>query len=75
MYHTNLIKAPSLVFVSKTDPIGAVSSNQRARESWENMGMKVCYNYVNMLNFTFKFAHVIGLLELFRKISARWAFI
>lgn len=41
MFHTNLIRAPALLMLSKTDPIGAVSSNTRAKESWENMGMEV----------------------------------
>lgn len=41
MFHTNLIKAPAQFFVSKTDPIGAVPSNQRVRENWENMGIQV----------------------------------
>lgn len=41
MFHTNLVKAPALFFLSKTDPIGAEKSNLRARESWENMGIKV----------------------------------
>lgn len=41
MFHTNLIKAPALFILSKTDPIGAVSSNLRAKESWENMGIEV----------------------------------
>lgn len=41
LFHTNIIKAPAVFFLSKTDPIGAEASNQRVRESWENMGMKV----------------------------------
>lgn len=41
MFHTNLIKAPALLILSKTDPIGAESSNLRAKESWENMGIEV----------------------------------
>lgn len=41
MFHTNLIKAPALFILSETDPIGAVSSNLRAKESWENMGIEV----------------------------------
>lgn len=43
MFHTNLVTAPALFFLSKTDPIGAVASNQRVRESWENMGTQVNY--------------------------------
>lgn len=41
MFHTNLVKAPAQFFLSKTDPIGAVRSNQRAKESWESMGIQV----------------------------------
>lgn len=46
MYHTNLIRVPALIFCSKKDPIGAERSNQRARENWENNGMKVFLLYV-----------------------------
>ncbi|XP_018563802.1 transmembrane protein 53 isoform X1 [Anoplophora glabripennis] len=41
MFHTNLVRAPAQFFLSKTDPIGAVKSNQRAKESWESMGIQV----------------------------------
>ncbi|GJQ75038.1 hypothetical protein Trydic_g9657 [Trypoxylus dichotomus] len=41
MFHTNLVRAPALLFCSEKDPIGAVKSNQRARENWESNGMKV----------------------------------
>lgn len=41
MFHTNIVRAPALYFLSKTDPIGAVRSNQRVRENWENMGIEV----------------------------------
>lgn len=41
MFHTNLIRAPALLILSKTDPIGAEPSNLRVKESWENMGMEV----------------------------------
>ncbi|KAI4463755.1 hypothetical protein MML48_4g00018519 [Holotrichia oblita] len=41
MYHTNLIRVPALIFCSEKDPIGAVRSNQRARENWESNGTKV----------------------------------
>jgi hypothetical protein len=40
MFHTNIVTAPALFFLSKTDPIGSVSSNLRARESWESMGIQ-----------------------------------
>lgn len=41
MFHTNLIHAPALFFVSKTDPVGAELSNIRVRDSWISMGMNV----------------------------------
>lgn len=43
MFHSNLIKCPALFLVSETDPVGAVSSNMRVRESWESMGMRVSF--------------------------------
>lgn len=41
MFHTNMLRAPALFLLSKTDPIGAERSNQRVRENWEGMGIKV----------------------------------
>lgn len=41
MFHTSVVKAPAQIFLSKTDPIGTVSSNGRLREAWENMGVQV----------------------------------
>lgn len=41
MFHTNTVQAPAQFFLSKSDPIGAERSNARARENWENMGIKV----------------------------------
>ncbi|XP_018330214.1 transmembrane protein 53 [Agrilus planipennis] len=41
MFHTNLVRSPALFLLSKSDPVGAVDSNQRVRDSWENMGTKV----------------------------------
>lgn len=43
MFHTNIIRAPALFFLSKNDPIGAEGSNMRVRENWENMGIKVTW--------------------------------
>lgn len=43
MFHTNIVKAPALFFVSKTDPVGAESSNQQVREDWESIGIKVTW--------------------------------
>lgn len=44
MFHTNIVKAPALFFLSKSDPIGALSANSRVRDSWENSGIKVRWN-------------------------------
>lgn len=41
MFHSNLVHAPALFLISKTDPIGAEASNQRVRESWESKGIQV----------------------------------
>lgn len=41
MFHSTLVKAPALFFLSKTDPVGALSSNQRVRENWESLGIEV----------------------------------
>lgn len=43
MFHSTLVNAPALFLVSKTDPIGAVASNQRVRESWESKGIQVTW--------------------------------
>lgn len=41
LFHTTPVHAPTLVFVSKNDPIGSVVANQSCKESWESVGMKV----------------------------------
>ncbi|KAL1489579.1 hypothetical protein ABEB36_013531 [Hypothenemus hampei] len=41
MFHTNMVRAPALFLLSKTDTIGAISSNAPVRETWESMGVKV----------------------------------
>lgn len=41
MFHGNLVHAPALFFVSKSDPVGAEQSNMRVREDWESIGIKV----------------------------------
>lgn len=46
MFHTNIVRAPALYFLSKTDPVGAERSNQRARENWENMGIEVSIHHL-----------------------------
>jgi len=39
MFHSTLVKSPALFLLSKTDPVGAVASNQRVRDSWESLGI------------------------------------
>ncbi|KAF5284582.1 hypothetical protein FQR65_LT02408 [Abscondita terminalis] len=41
LFHSNMVKAPALLFLSKTDPVGAEKSNMRLKEDWENSGIKV----------------------------------
>jgi Eukaryotic protein of unknown function (DUF829) len=43
MFHGNLCTAPALFLISKTDPVGAESSNQSVREDWEANGVKVTW--------------------------------
>lgn len=39
MFHSTLVKKPALLFLSKTDPIGAVSANLQLKQSWESLGI------------------------------------
>lgn len=39
MFYSTLVKKPALFFLSKSDPIGAVSSNEQLRASWESLGI------------------------------------
>ncbi|GLV35265.1 lethal (2) k09913 [Carabus blaptoides fortunei] len=41
MFYTTVVKAPTLFFLSKSDPVGSYTSNMRVRESYESMNMKV----------------------------------
>ncbi|BFG05803.1 uncharacterized protein DMAD_04451 [Drosophila madeirensis] len=43
MFHSTLLKAPALFFVSDNDPIGPPSSNQAVRENWERANVKVTF--------------------------------
>ncbi|KAH8299904.1 hypothetical protein KR044_007377 [Drosophila immigrans] len=43
MFHSTLLKAPALFFVSDNDPIGPPSSNQAVRENWERANIKVTF--------------------------------
>lgn len=65
MFHTNIVRAPALFFLSKTDPIGSERSNLRARENWESMGIQVNY-FIIQLFFIF-FASFLIQFALIRK--------
>jgi hypothetical protein len=41
MFHSTLVKAPAQFFLSKSDLVGAWSSNNRVRENWVSLGIKV----------------------------------
>ncbi|XP_017054315.1 uncharacterized protein LOC108096885 [Drosophila ficusphila] len=43
MFHSTLLKAPALFFVSENDPIGPPSSNHAVREDWERADIKVTF--------------------------------
>lgn len=43
MFHTNFMRAPALFIVSKTDPVGAESSNRRVADSWISNGVKLTW--------------------------------
>ncbi|KAL0125847.1 hypothetical protein PUN28_004715 [Cardiocondyla obscurior] len=40
IFHTAGVRVPALLFVSKTDPVGAVTSNLTLRDTWESLGIK-----------------------------------
>lgn len=43
IFHTTLVHRPALLLLSKTDPVGSISSNLRLKETWESMGIKVTW--------------------------------
>ncbi|XP_067626937.1 uncharacterized protein l(2)k09913 isoform X2 [Eurosta solidaginis] len=43
MFHSTLVKAPALFFVSENDAIGPPSSNHAVRENWERANIKVTF--------------------------------
>lgn len=47
VFHTASLRVPALVFVSKTDPVGAVTSNLALRDTWESIGIKVSFVNTN----------------------------
>lgn len=46
IFHTASVRVPALLFVSKTDPVGTVTSNLNLRDNWESLGMKVRLGFV-----------------------------
>ncbi|XP_006622885.1 transmembrane protein 53-A [Apis dorsata] len=40
LFHTNLVHSPALFFVSKTDPVGSLTSNLRVKDQWDTVGVK-----------------------------------
>lgn len=47
MFHFSLVTAPALFLVSKTDPVGAESSNMRVRECLESKNIHVSSEIYN----------------------------
>lgn len=43
IFHTTVVRAPALFFLSKTDPVGAYASNERVKDSWVSLGMDVTW--------------------------------
>ncbi|KAH0550394.1 transmembrane protein 53-B [Cotesia glomerata] len=38
LFHLNLVHTPALFLLSNADPVGAVDSNMRVRDSWDSLG-------------------------------------
>lgn len=45
IFHSACIRVPALFFVSRSDPIGTVSSNLTLRDNWESTGIKVRFTF------------------------------
>lgn len=43
IFHYTLLHAPALMYVSKTDPVGAERSNDSVRQDWESKGIPVTW--------------------------------
>lgn len=43
MFHGNLVRTPALFLVSKRDPVGPPSSNDRVRDNWVRNKCEVTY--------------------------------
>ncbi|XP_055624692.1 uncharacterized protein LOC129767639 [Toxorhynchites rutilus septentrionalis] len=40
IYHSEPVRCPSLMFVSKSDPVGTEEANRKVMASWESVGVK-----------------------------------
>lgn len=40
LFHTNTLRKPALMFVSKADTVSSLMSNLRVKESWDSLGTK-----------------------------------
>ncbi|XP_029166409.1 uncharacterized protein LOC114937157 [Nylanderia fulva] len=54
VFHSSSIRVPALLFVSKTDPVGTLSSNLSLRDNWESTGIKT---YVKVFESSPHVAH------------------
>jgi len=43
MFHSTIVKAPALFFVSDNDPVGPPGSNNAVRQNWERSNIKVTW--------------------------------
>lgn len=48
VFHSAGIRVPALFFVSRSDPIGTVSSNLSVRDDWESAGIKVRFTFAGL---------------------------
>jgi len=49
LFHTANLRVPALIFVSKNDPVGTISSNLAVQNAWESVGIKVSFLLVDNL--------------------------
>jgi len=48
VFHSARIRVPALLFVSRSDPIGTVSSNLTLHDEWESAGIKVRFTFAGL---------------------------
>lgn len=54
LFHVASVRAPALLFISKTDPVGTATSNLNLRDVWESLGIKT---YVKIFEESQHVAH------------------